>query len=178
MRAKKKQKRAENGDEGKQTDAHKCRLSSNDRPQHTIHSLIVARAPFRPPHSLPKKDKLPFRSMLWVDKHRPNRLDSLDYAPNITKRLQALSADKNIPHLLFYGPSGSGKKTRINALLREMFGPTADRLRLDKRTFMTPTRRTVEINMICSNVHIELSPGDAGLYDRYVQYILRFLATD
>jgi len=53
-------------------------------------------------------------------------------------------------------------------LLRQVFGPGAERLRLDKRTFTTPTNRTVEINMISSNHHIEMAPGDAGLNDRYV----------
>lgn len=117
--------------------------------------------------------------MLWVDKYRPNRLDALDYHDEITERLQSLSSDKNIPHLLFYGPTGSGKKTRINALLRSIYGATAERLRLDKRTFKTPSNREVEINMVCSNVHIEISPGDAGLYDRYViQEVIKEMASN
>lgn len=32
---------------------------------------------------------------------------------------QATAGD--FPHLLFYGPTGAGKKTRIMALLRELF---------------------------------------------------------
>lgn len=116
--------------------------------------------------------------MLWVDKYRPTRLEALNYHDEITERLQSLSSDKNIPHLLFYGPTGGGKKTRINALLRSIFGATAERLRLDKRTFKTPSNREVEINMVVSNVHIEISPGDAGLYDRYViQDIIKEMAS-
>ena len=34
----------------------------------------------------------------------------------------------DIPHLLFYGPAGSGKKVRIMALLRAVFGPGVDRV--------------------------------------------------
>lgn len=117
--------------------------------------------------------------MLWVDKYRPTRLDNLNYHQEITDRLKALSSDKNIPHLLFYGPTGSGKKTRINALIRSIFGPTAERLRLDKRVFKTPTNREIEINMVTSNVHIELSPGDAGIYDRYViQDVIKEMASN
>lgn len=60
--------------------------------------------------------------MLWVDKYRPDELDALDYHPQITKRLQNLSLSDDFPHLLVYGPSGAGKKTRIMALLHAMYG--------------------------------------------------------
>lgn len=118
--------------------------------------------------------------MLWVDKHRPSKLEDLSYHENITQRLQSLTANPAaMPHLFFYGPPGSGKKTRITALLRSLYGPGAERLKLDRRTFTTPTKRTVEINMITSNYHIELSPGDAGLNDRFVvQDIIKEMAAN
>ena len=106
---------------------------------------------------------------LWVDKHRPSRFAQLSYHPDLTRQLESLTSDPGgIPHLLFYGPPGAGKKTRIKAILRAVFGPGAERLRLDKRAFVTPTRRTVEVNMISSNYHVEMAPGDAGLNDRFV----------
>lgn len=118
--------------------------------------------------------------MLWVDKHRPNRLSALSYHRTLTRRLSSLASDPGgLPHLLFYGPTGAGKKTRVAALLREVFGPGSERLRLDKRTFTTPTRRTVEINMISSNYHVEMAPGDAGLNDRYVvQDVIKEMAAN
>lgn len=118
--------------------------------------------------------------MLWVDKHRPTRLNQLTYHQTITDRLTSLSDDSSsIPHLLFYGPSGAGKKTRVMALLRAIYGPGAERLRLDRRSFTTPTKRVVDINMICSNYHIEMSPGDAGINDRYVvQDVIKEMAAN
>jgi len=120
------------------------------------------------------------KKMLWVDKHRPKTLTQLSYHPFITSRLISLSSNpSSLPHLLFYGPPGSGKKTRISCLLRAIFGPGSDRLRLDKRTFTTPTNRTVDISMVCSNYHIEMSPGDAGLDDRYVvQDVIKEMAAN
>ena len=69
-------------------------------------------------------------------------------------------------------------RTRIAALLGEVFGPSAHKLRLDQRTFTTPTKRTVELQMVTSNHHVELSPGDAGTADRFViQDVLKGLAS-
>ncbi|KAL2904557.1 Replication factor C subunit 5 [Bienertia sinuspersici] len=57
--------------------------------------------------------------MLWVDKYRPKTLDKV--------------TEQDCPHLLFYGPPGSGKKTLIMALLREMFGPSADKVKVENK---------------------------------------------
>jgi len=107
--------------------------------------------------------------MLWIDKYRPKGLGGLSYHEDITNRLQFFADGPSaLPHLMFYGPPGAGKKTRVMALLRSIYGAGAERLRLDKRTFTTPTKKSVDIHMISSNYHIELCPGDAGLNDRYV----------
>ena len=118
--------------------------------------------------------------MLWVDKHRPSKLEDLSYHDAITRRLGSLASNPAaMPHLFFYGPAGCGKKTRVTALLRALYGPGAERLKLDKRTFTTPTKRTVEINMVTSNYHIEISPGDAGLNDRFViQDVIKEMAAN
>lgn len=117
---------------------------------------------------------------LWVDKHRPKDFSQLTHHPDTTSRLKSLSEDpESLPHLLFYGPSGAGKKTRIACLLKEIFGNGAERLRLDKRTFKTPSNKSIDINMICSNYHIELNPGDAGIYDRFVvQDVIKEMAAN
>lgn len=124
--------------------------------------------------------QLCFHIMLWVDKHRPSKLEDLSYHPDISNRLGSMAQNpETMPHLLFYGPSGAGKKTRITALLRELYGPSAERIKLDKRVFTTPTKRQVEITLITSNHHIELSPGDAGLNDRFiVQDIIKEMASN
>ncbi|CAJ1940430.1 unnamed protein product [Cylindrotheca closterium] len=116
--------------------------------------------------------------MLWVDKHRPSSLTALSYHGSISQRLESLAQKpESLPHLFFYGPSGSGKRTRITALLGAIFGSSANRLKLDQRTFTTPTGRTVEIHMVTSPHHVELSPGDAGNNDRFViQDVLKELA--
>jgi replication factor C subunit 3/5 len=117
--------------------------------------------------------------MLWVDKHRPSRFEDLTFHPDATARLRALADNPAaMPHLLLYGPSGAGKKTRVNCLLRALYGPGAEKLRLERRSFTTPSKRVVEIGMVASNYHLELSPGDAGLSDRFVvQDVIKEIAS-
>eukprot|EP00511_Aplanochytrium_stocchinoi_P007311 CAMPEP_0204828304 /NCGR_PEP_ID=MMETSP1346-20131115/5995_1 /ASSEMBLY_ACC=CAM_ASM_000771 /TAXON_ID=215587 /ORGANISM="Aplanochytrium stocchinoi, Strain GSBS06" /LENGTH=349 /DNA_ID=CAMNT_0051957259 /DNA_START=202 /DNA_END=1248 /DNA_ORIENTATION=- len=88
-----------------------------------------------------------------------------------------MAAAGDIPHLLFYGISGAGKKTRVLALLKELFGPGAEKIKQDRRVFKTPTNRTVEITTLSSNYHIELNPNDAGSADTFVvQEVIKEIA--
>ncbi|KAI8807059.1 P-loop containing nucleoside triphosphate hydrolase protein [Cladochytrium replicatum] len=105
---------------------------------------------------------------LWVDRHRPNSLADLHYHSSLSDQLSRLAASPDFPHLLVYGPPGAGKKTRVNAVLREIYGPGVEKLRLDLRVFTTPSGRKLEINVMASNYHIELTPSDVGNYDRVV----------
>lgn len=43
--------------------------------------------------------------------------------------LDEVSEHDDCPHLLFYGPSGSGKKTLIMAVVKQMFGAGAEKVR-------------------------------------------------
>jgi replication factor C subunit 3/5 len=81
----------------------------------------------RPPK---ERERTNANMALWVDKYRPNSLEALSVHPNLTDQLARLAASPDFPHLLFYGPSGAGKKTRILAFLRAVFGPSAERLRV------------------------------------------------
>ena len=106
---------------------------------------------------------------LFVDKYRPHSLNELDYHSDISNHLSQLvsftfsrnvefKATTDFPHLLMYGPTGSGKKTRVLALLRELYGPGVEKLKLDVREFTTPSNRKMELNIISSNYHLELTP--------------------
>ena len=74
---------------------------------------------------------------LLVDKHRPRTLETLSYHPELTERLRSLAASGDFPHLLIYGPSGAGKKTRITATLRALYGPGVEKIKIDSRVFQT-----------------------------------------
>lgn len=113
---------------------------------------------------------------LWVDKYRPRNLDSLDYHHNLTKSLRALASSGDFPHMLLYGPSGAGKKTRVLAVLKELYGSSVERIKIDTRAFQAGSRK-VEFNIISSINHIEITPCDMGNNDRVViQDLLKEIA--
>jgi len=115
--------------------------------------------------------------MLWVDDYRPKTLDDLHYHDHLSQRLKALAASGDFPHMLFYGPSGAGKKTRIAATLNTLFGSGVEKLKIDQRVFLTPSRKKLDVNVVQSNYHIELTPSEVGNYDRVViQEIIKEIA--
>ena len=76
-----------------------------------------------------------------------------------------------------YGPSGAGKKTRIVATLKELFGPGVEKIKIDARVFQTTTNRRLEFNIVASIYHLEITPSDVGNYDRViVQELLKEVA--
>lgn len=67
-----------------------------------------------------------------------------------------------------YGPSGAGKKTRIVATLKELYGPGVEKIKIDSRVFQTTSNRKLEFNIVASVYHLEITPSDVGNYDRVV----------
>ena len=67
--------------------------------------------------------------------------------------MKQVAMSGNMPHLLVYGPAGSGKKTRVMALLREMFGPGVEKVKLEHRTLkVNASNRKMDVTMLGSAV--------------------------
>ncbi len=77
-----------------------------------------------------------------------------------------------------YGSNGAGKKTRIAALLRQIFGSGVEKARTEHKSVSLPNRSDkLEIVCLVSNFHIELTPADAGFHDRViVQEVIKEIA--
>jgi len=61
---------------------------------------------------------------IWIEKYRPKTLDEVAGQDEIIERLKAYVRTKNVPHLIFAGPAGTGKTTSALALSKELFGDT------------------------------------------------------
>ncbi|CAG8477892.1 11315_t:CDS:2 [Diversispora eburnea] len=105
---------------------------------------------------------------LLVDKYRPTSLDQLTYHHDLSHLLKITAHSGNFPHMLMYGPSGAGKKTRISCILKELFGEGVEKIKIDQRTFVTSSNRKLDANIASSIYHLEVTPSDVGNYDRLV----------
>ncbi|KAK9155025.1 hypothetical protein Sjap_002505 [Stephania japonica] len=118
--------------------------------------------------------------MLWVDKYRPKTLDKMMVHEDIAINLKNLVTEQDCPHLLFYGPTGSGKKTLIMAVLRQMFGASAEKVKVENKVWKVDAgsrKIDLELTTLSSNNHVEINPSDAGFQDRYVvQEIIKEMA--
>lgn len=52
--------------------------------------------------------------------------------------------------------------------LQELFGPGAAKLRVEQKVFLTPSRRRLDVQIVESNYHLELTPADVAQWDRTV----------
>jgi len=119
--------------------------------------------------------------VLWVDKYRPHALDEcVAINASHAQHLKLLVQQGDCPHLFFYGPSGAGKKTLVLALLREIYGAGAEKIKLENKTWKIKQGERnidVELAMMSSNHHVEMNPSDAGSKDRYVvQEVIKEMA--
>ncbi|KAL9646206.1 hypothetical protein ABK040_008079 [Willaertia magna] len=108
--------------------------------------------------------------VLWVDKHRPTTLDNMQIHKDISTNLKNIVSTGDFPHLLIYGPSGAGKKTRIHALIKQLYGSKGEKVKLENKEVPVGSTesKTVTVTVLTSNHHIELTPSESGSYDRYV----------
>lgn len=60
---------------------------------------------------------------IWAEKFRPKNLSEVINQRHVVDRMKAFAKDRNIPHLMFAGPAGTGKTTMALALSREIYGP-------------------------------------------------------
>jgi replication factor C small subunit len=59
---------------------------------------------------------------VWAEKYRPRKLSEVINQKHVVERAKAFVEEKNIPHMLFAGPPGSGKTTVALCIAYELYG--------------------------------------------------------
>ena len=59
---------------------------------------------------------------VWAEKYRAHEFDEVVGQDEIVKRAKAFVKARNMPHLLFAGPAGSGKTTLALIIVKKLFG--------------------------------------------------------
>lgn len=81
-------------------------------------------------YDLDEYDEIEFKlqrdTLPWIEKYRPNLLDEILSHEEIISILKIFIKNKCLPHLLFYGPPGSGKTSTIMAVAKELYGKYFD----------------------------------------------------
>lgn len=68
-------------------------------------------------------------SIPWIEKYRPQTIDEVVSHKTVLTTLQKFMSTGILPHMIFYGPPGSGKTSTILACTRKLYG--------DQQKFMT-----------------------------------------
>ena len=104
---------------------------------------------------------------LWMDKYKPRKLEELTFHPNQTKLLTSLSENSEFPHLIFYGPDGAGKKTRVHCFLSKVYGEGIYKMNTINKELKLKSKN-ISYMVTSSNYHLEFCPSDVGNNDKFI----------
>lgn len=125
---------------------------------------------------IPKNIKDIFdEQIVYYEKMTGNKLnDWKQLSPNkcyfhkeILEKLKTISDDDGMPHIIFYGNPGSGKKTLINLFLEMIFDNSIYNLDNSKYTVISSGNIENEVIVKQSDHHIIIEPNNNN-FDRYL----------
>lgn len=119
--------------------------------------------------------------MLLIDKYNITDKDDIIFHFPIYEKLLSQKIDRflpnkknnnpynyvNLPNLLIYGPPGSGKKTLINILLKDIYGEDIERINKETYSINGYGNTSIDIEIEQSNYHLIIEPNNSG-FDKYM----------
>ena len=105
--------------------------------------------------------------MFIVDKYVPKTIDNVIIHKDELSILKKMSEDESIPHLIFYGPEGSGKKTIIDLFLTMIYDEQVTKTNDSVYKVSGSGNNSTEVVIKQSNYHIIIEPNNNN-FDRYL----------
>lgn len=106
-------------------------------------------------------------SLFLTDKYAPTSIKDAKFHKELLQRLYHMSKDESIPHILFCGPEGSGKKTIIRMFLEMLFDSDVHDLEDAPYSVNGSGNKPVTVTIKQSNYHIVIEPNNNN-FDRYL----------
>ena len=82
--------------------------------------------------------------------------------------VEELIETDDMPHMLFYGPNGAGKRTFIKCVLNSLFGESAMKIKSEVKEIQATKTTTVDCVLNSSAHHIEVNPSESDKHDRAI----------
>lgn len=105
--------------------------------------------------------------MFFVDKYAPNKPDDILFHKQELELLKKMSHDDAVPHIIFCGPEGSGKKTLIKLFLEMLYDKDIYVLNDSIYKVSGSGNSTTDVVIKQSNYHIVIEPNNNN-FDRYL----------
>lgn len=119
--------------------------------------------------------------MLFTDKYKPKNLNNPKiyemFHLDLIELLKKIAKDDDVPHMIFYGPEGSGKKTLIYSFLELLFGQSIHNTSYVNYTVTGSGNSSTDVMIKQSPHHIEIKPNKNNFDLHMIQDIVKTYAT-
>jgi replication factor C subunit 3/5 len=105
--------------------------------------------------------------MFFIDKYAPKSANDSKLHKDILKLLDFISKDDSIPHLIFYGNDGVGKRRIIKLFLEMLYGNTVNNIEENMYIVSGSGNKVKEVLVKQSDFHIMIEPVDNN-FDKYL----------
>lgn len=115
--------------------------------------------------------------MFLIDKYSPKKYEDVLFNNKILEQLESMAQDDEIPHIILYGPHGSGKHTISKLFLNSLFDESVNTLSETTYTINGSGNTYTDVSIKHSNFHIVINPGNNN-FDKYmIQNIVNLYCT-
>lgn len=114
--------------------------------------------------------------MFFIDKYVPKNIKDSHFHKELLNILNVMSKDESIPHIIFHGPEGSGKKTIIRLLLQMLYDNDVNNTTMNNYTVIGSGNKTNIIPIRQSNYHLIIEPNNNNFDKHLVTDIVRVYA--